>query len=186
MRPGTHLAPILLPDLVVPRWARPSRVEHSPITSLSPEPELCVTEEAPVLKLPESLAPTRKGKGKKVAAPKTAKPQNVELEEPTVPAPVQVEDPPEIPRTRRSGVRLTLPIQPQPSGPTVPADPKEARYCYCNQVSFGTMIGCDNEACKLEWFHLGCTGLSEVPNKKTKWYCRECKPKMVQRGRPRS
>ena len=43
------------------------------------------------------------------------------------------------PRTRRTGVRLTLPAQPQPPGPSVPADPNERRYCYCNQVSFGTV-----------------------------------------------
>ncbi|KAF9239622.1 hypothetical protein BU15DRAFT_46599 [Melanogaster broomeanus] len=186
MRPGTHLAPILLPDLVVPRWARPSRVEHSPIIPLSPELDSFLTDEPPVLELPEPQAPTRKKKGKKAAPQKATKPQKGELEEPITPAPVQVQELLETPRTRRSGVRLTLPVQPQPPGPTVPADPNEARYCYCNQVSFGTMIGCDNEACKLEWFHLGCTGLSEVPNKKTKWYCRECKPKMMQRGRPRS
>ena len=26
-------------------------------------------------------------------------------------------------------------------------------YCFCQRVSFGEMIGCDNEDCKYEWFH---------------------------------
>ncbi|KIL00636.1 hypothetical protein PAXRUDRAFT_821424 [Paxillus rubicundulus Ve08.2h10] len=183
MRPGTHLAPILLPDLVVPRWARPSRVEYSPVPALSPELELHVTEKPQVLGPPEPLAPSSKPtrKGRKPAAQQAAGPEEVEKEkEPAMSAAAEAQ---ELPRTRRSGVRLTIPAL---TGPTVPADPNEVRYCYCNQVSFGTMIACDNEACKLEWFHLGCTGLSEVPNKKTKWYCRECRPKMMQRGRPRS
>ncbi|KAF8840995.1 hypothetical protein BDN67DRAFT_950593 [Paxillus ammoniavirescens] len=184
MRPGTHLAPILLPDLVVPRWARPSRVKYSPVPALSPGLELHVTEEPQVLGPPDPLTPSKATrKGRKVAAQQAAKPEEVEEKEPAVPAAAEAHELLELPRTRRSGVRLTIPA---PTGPTVPADPNEARYCYCNQVSFGTMIACDNEACKLEWFHLGCTGLSEVPNKKTKWYCRECGPKMMQRGRPRS
>ncbi|KAG8217351.1 hypothetical protein J3R82DRAFT_5446 [Butyriboletus roseoflavus] len=183
VRPGTHLAPILLPDLVVPRWARPPRVEHSPVPSLSPEPELYV-KEPPILELPPPQIPSPKPikKGKKATAPKPAKPEKGEIQPPAI---VGGEEPLVAPRTRRTGVRLTLPAQPQPPGPSVPADPNERRYCYCNQVSFGTMIGCDNKGCKLEWFHLGCTGLLEVPDEKTKWYCRECKPKMTQRGRSR-
>ncbi|KAI9569100.1 hypothetical protein HD554DRAFT_2190763 [Boletus coccyginus] len=180
VRPGTHLAPILLPDLVVPRWARPPRVEHSPVPSLSPEPGL-YAEEPPIVELPprQTSSPKAPKKGKKAAAPKPTKP---EKEEPHPPAVVGSEEPAV---TSRMRVRLTIPAQP-PAEPSVPADPKEPRYCYCNQISFGTMIGCDNVGgCRLEWFHLGCTGLLEVPSKKTKWYCRECKPKMTQKGRSR-
>lgn len=39
----------------------------------------------------------------------------------------------------------------------------EPRYCYCNEVSFGDMIGCDNDACPREWFHLSCVGLTKPP-----------------------
>lgn len=28
-------------------------------------------------------------------------------------------------------------------------------YCFCKQVSYGDMVGCDNENCKYEWFHWG-------------------------------
>ncbi|KAK4245401.1 inhibitor of growth protein 3 [Corynascus novoguineensis] len=55
-------------------------------------------------------------------------------------------------------------------------DPHEERYCLCNRVSFGTMIQCDNvDNCKLEWFHLECVGLSDIPARTTKWYCPECR-----------
>ena len=74
-------------------------------------------------------------------------------------------------------------------------DPDEPRYCLCNRVSFGTMIGCENvdvstpstrvigigrnvlryEKCEKEWFHLECVGLTEIPPRTTKWYCPECR-----------
>ncbi|AFR96550.2 PHD-finger protein [Cryptococcus neoformans C23] len=57
----------------------------------------------------------------------------------------------------------------------IPPDPNEPRYCYCNRVSFGEMIGCDNDECPLEWFHLQCIGLENPPT--GKWLCDLCKPK---------
>ncbi|TPX43701.1 hypothetical protein SeLEV6574_g04903 [Synchytrium endobioticum] len=54
----------------------------------------------------------------------------------------------------------------------LPIDPNEPLYCLCNQVSYGNMIACDNDDCEIEWFHLGCVGLSATP--KGKWYCPTC------------
>ncbi|KAJ5273364.1 hypothetical protein N7478_008489 [Penicillium angulare] len=58
----------------------------------------------------------------------------------------------------------------------------EPRYCYCNEISFGEMVACDNDACPREWFHLSCVGLTKPPGKNVKWYCNECKENM-RRGR---
>lgn len=55
----------------------------------------------------------------------------------------------------------------------LPIDPNEPTYCLCNQVSYGEMIGCDNEECPIEWFHFSCVGLNHKP--KGKWYCPECR-----------
>lgn len=49
----------------------------------------------------------------------------------------------------------------------------EPLYCYCNQVAYGGMVGCDGDDCQLEWFHLPCIGLETLP--KGKWYCDDCK-----------
>lgn len=164
MRPGTHVAPILLPDIVaVPRWARPSRVEHSPL-ALTPEPE---PPSAPIVfNEPVPVIPSSFKKGKKHVS---HEPEPKEESAAAVPV--------EAPKTRR-GVKLTLSAPPGPSGgPPLFPDPNEKRYCYCNQVSFGTvgltivttdvgaklahpadykMIACDNESCKLEWVCLTC------------------------------
>lgn len=47
-------------------------------------------------------------------------------------------------------------------------DEEEKRYCYCNGVSYGEMVGCDNEECPREWFHLNCVGLTKAPGKNGK------------------
>lgn len=44
-------------------------------------------------------------------------------------------------------------------------DDGEPRYCYCNEISFGDMVACDNDACPREWFHLSCVGLTKPPGK---------------------
>ncbi|XP_031566320.1 inhibitor of growth protein 3-like [Actinia tenebrosa] len=58
-------------------------------------------------------------------------------------------------------------------------DPDEPRYCLCNQVSYGEMVGCDNPDCAIEWFHYGCVGLTDAP--KGKWYCPQCATQLKQK-----
>ncbi|OQR86876.1 hypothetical protein ACHHYP_20438 [Achlya hypogyna] len=55
----------------------------------------------------------------------------------------------------------------------LPIDPNEPLYCHCRRVSYGQMIGCDNEDCKFEWFHFDCVGLTEQPA--GAWYCKDCR-----------
>lgn len=69
------------------------------------------------------------------------------------------------------------PVEPQSR---VPVEPEVEIYCFCQQPSFGDMIGCDNDKCKNgEWFHYKCVGLNRVKAMKyakQKWYCsKECK-----------
>jgi len=56
----------------------------------------------------------------------------------------------------------------------MPVDPNEPTYCLCQQVSYGEMIGCDNQDCPIEWFHFPCMALTIKP--KGKWYCPKCLP----------
>jgi chromatin modification-related protein YNG2 len=46
-------------------------------------------------------------------------------------------------------------------------------YCFCQQVSYGEMVACDNPNCKYEWFHYDCVGLKEPPT--GVWYCPDCR-----------
>jgi hypothetical protein len=138
IRPGTHPAPIVLPDIVVPRWARPPRVEHSPEIDGHQAAEEPDTEGAPTLGMvtnddPHGPKVQPKGrKGKKFGRGKW--PRKKEKEE------VAPED---VPDTRRSGRTLkTSGPALAPSGVVV--NPSEAKYCYCNQVSDGTVRTPDN------------------------------------------
>ncbi|KFY46369.1 hypothetical protein V495_02532 [Pseudogymnoascus sp. VKM F-4514 (FW-929)] len=53
----------------------------------------------------------------------------------------------------------------------VEVDANEPRYCYCNGVSYGEMVACDNDNCAKEWFHMECAGLKVAPKNAAKWYC---------------
>lgn len=61
------------------------------------------------------------------------------------------------------------------AGPGAQAsDPNEPLYCICKNVSFGEMVGCDNDDCPIEWFHLACVGLEAPPADDEKWFCPLC------------
>uniref|UniRef100_A0A7S2SE11 PHD-type domain-containing protein n=2 Tax=Mucochytrium quahogii TaxID=96639 RepID=A0A7S2SE11_9STRA len=53
-------------------------------------------------------------------------------------------------------------------------------YCLCRRVQFGEMIGCDNEKCKIEWFHVGCVGVKPGAVQGREWYCPDCREEMEQ------
>jgi hypothetical protein len=50
-------------------------------------------------------------------------------------------------------------------------DANEPRYCICNRISFGEMVGCDGDNCAREWFHLGCVGLRTAPKSNGEFPC---------------
>ncbi|KAF2865587.1 hypothetical protein BDV95DRAFT_632226 [Massariosphaeria phaeospora] len=58
-------------------------------------------------------------------------------------------------------------------------DPDEPKYCFCDDVSFGQMISCDNN-CEKEWFHLDCVNMTEkdIPSRRAKWYCPDCRQQL--------
>uniref|UniRef100_A0A914ZD48 PHD-type domain-containing protein n=1 Tax=Panagrolaimus superbus TaxID=310955 RepID=A0A914ZD48_9BILA len=52
---------------------------------------------------------------------------------------------------------------------------EEETYCICKEISYGEMICCDNEVCKIQWFHFGCVGLKIKPKRGLNWYCNDCR-----------
>jgi chromatin modification-related protein YNG2 len=45
-------------------------------------------------------------------------------------------------------------------------------YCFCQKLSYGEMIACDNPDCPYQWFHLPCVNLKQpLPES---WFCAEC------------
>lgn len=46
-------------------------------------------------------------------------------------------------------------------------------YCICGEGEHGGMIACDKPGCPIEWYHLDCIQLEEVPE--GEWICSFCK-----------
>lgn len=61
------------------------------------------------------------------------------------------------------------------------ADANEPKYCFCNRISFGEMIACDNMECPIEWFHFSCVGLTPENRPKGPWYCKDCRASIENR-----
>lgn len=61
------------------------------------------------------------------------------------------------------------------------ADADEPVYCYCQQISSGDMIACDNADCKIEWFHYECVGLKPGNAPKGRWLCPTCQEEAKQK-----
>jgi hypothetical protein len=99
------------------------------------------------------------------------------------------------PGKKRINIRDSQDVRVDEDGVLEQIDANEPRYCLCGDVSFGTMICCENQdvsgylallsqfntnvsQCDREWFHLDCVGLAEVPSRTAKWYCPQCRVKL--------
>lgn len=194
IRPGTHPAPVL-PEIVIPRWARPARTAHSPMPYLSGEGTMgeigTDTHEVatgrdndePALGAsdfpdephggPHRKKGVKKGRGKW--------PRN---------KPDFTQQVVSGPRRGAGGKFLKL------NGPSKPenlqTDPQEPIYCYCRRVSFGQacgvviclycysiqlfpqMIACDKNNCVGEWVSIRFTTyfeekLTTVVSSRMRW-----------------
>ncbi|CAG8233674.1 unnamed protein product [Penicillium salamii] len=82
------------------------------------------------------------------------------------------------PGKKRINIRDSQDVRVDEDGVLEQIDANEPRYCLCGDVSFGTMICCENQDCDREWFHLDCVGLTEPPSRTAKWYCPQCRVKL--------
>ncbi|KZP28917.1 hypothetical protein FIBSPDRAFT_816776 [Athelia psychrophila] len=60
-------------------------------------------------------------------------------------------------------------------GDAAEGDGDDKTYCFCDGISYGEMIACDETDCEREWFHLACIGLTVPPE--GAWFCETCKTK---------
>ncbi|KAI4933694.1 uncharacterized protein J4E92_003362 [Alternaria infectoria] len=84
------------------------------------------------------------------------------------------------------------PVQPKPPAkPKTPAKSKgkgkapvqepvdKTLHCTCRGHDDGSlMIGCDNDACPIGWYHGRCIGISKAIPKNKEWYCAMCTKEM--------
>lgn len=134
--------------------------------NISPAPALPAASIAAAHPATSSGAPAAsasKGRSSKTSTPvlsavESYPPQRVRQTRSTDPAPAK--------RSKKNNtVAVTQPSEDEESfheGDDEDED-SEPRYCYCNEISFGDMVACDNDACPREWFHLSCVGLTKPP-----------------------
>ncbi|KAF8636673.1 hypothetical protein AX17_003479 [Amanita inopinata Kibby_2008] len=169
VRPGTSTLSIHLPDLVVPRWSRPSRSSLSPVGNAGADPDAFLsTGDLAMVSSPIPLHSSSASTLPHLPQERSRKFR----------ASTRVVGKGDQARTTTSKT-LQLTFRGVAAGPPFTLtsedfviDPSERLYCYCREVSFGEMIACDSAKCEREWFHLECVGLEEPP--KGKWFCDEC------------
>ncbi|KAF9459538.1 hypothetical protein BDZ94DRAFT_1324684 [Collybia nuda] len=145
-RPG-HLEALSLPELVPPRWAQ--------MTPTTPNPDddigILLPDESLNADNSHELPPEVKGRRRRFRG-KRGKATVL---------------------SGHSDVQETLLTITLPGQGT--AGDSEETFCRCGRVSYGAMVGCDNDKCEGQWFHLGCVGLTELPTAGI-WYCSpECR-----------
>ncbi|KAK0134969.1 Protein YNG1 [Merluccius polli] len=80
-------------------------------------------------------------------------------------------------RARKSTIKTPLAtVQPgNTAHPKRRAPEKAVLWCFCRQPEeLDDMVACDNQNCPIEWFHLGCVGLSSAPAREETWQCDAC------------
>ena len=50
------------------------------------------------------------------------------------------------------------------------------RYCICGLPATTDMIACDQEGCKIEWFHYECVSITAESIPEESWVCNLCRP----------
>ena len=45
-------------------------------------------------------------------------------------------------------------------------------WCFCRGADKGQMVLCHNTGCEMQWFHMDCVQLDEIPT--GEWYCPRC------------
>jgi hypothetical protein len=139
IRPGTHPAPIVLPDLQVPRWCRPIRVAFSPTGDEAPEegPLGQGDERGIALSASARHAADNQPNPRKVKKGKAPRKKSTSDEVPRDLPPLNSEL-----ATRRNTRSLKLHGPSESVGAPSGAKPTEAnerRYCFCNRTSFDTV-----------------------------------------------
>ncbi|TCD67661.1 hypothetical protein EIP91_012171 [Steccherinum ochraceum] len=189
IRPGTHPASIILPEVVVPK-SRPPAVQDllsdddEPMEIVDdavaePTSETPLEEEQEEEKLPPKT-PRKKGRVRHPRKKSDVEQQTARQEE--VAGLQKAEGSPED-RAGKSSRSLKLTLPPMSAITALkeaPIDPNEPRYCYCNQVSYGEMVGCDGPNCQREWFHIGCLQMEHIPTTAS-WYCPDCRKNIGKR-----
>jgi len=166
---------------------------RNPVQEINEVLRLAAVEASPIVPTPPVvLSTTQAPTQKKRKVTGTAVTASIKLPSP---APASV---PVLPQRTRHAQQSHRPspargrqTQPEPPGPDEDAEGEDdveegngdedednedkTLYCFCQKMSYGEMVACDNTECTFQWFHLPCVNLK--PPLPEVWYCSDCNSK---------
>uniref|UniRef100_A0A0N5BKE3 Inhibitor of growth protein n=1 Tax=Strongyloides papillosus TaxID=174720 RepID=A0A0N5BKE3_STREA len=80
-------------------------------------------------------------------------------------------------KRKEVGIKEDLEVDEVLNKDNVVAMENEPIYCICKEVAYGSMIQCDNDKCPIQWFHLECVKVTEIPKDDELWFCDKCSGK---------
>lgn len=177
---------VVLPELVAHHYTQPPPPVPSaeiPVPSADSQPTDKPRKRAQntVRKTLATLQPGKTPKHKVVPPAPTSTPPSADLPVPPAELPVPLFDSQPTDknkkRARKSTIKIPLAtLQPGHSRqPKRRACEKAVLWCFCRQPEeLDDMVACDNQNCPIQWFHLGCVGLSSAPAREESWQCDAC------------
>ncbi|KAH6870338.1 hypothetical protein BKA58DRAFT_469369 [Alternaria rosae] len=135
-------------------------------------PEVATPHPAPTASEPEAAQGTRRQSARikvETQAAKDVKEEQAKIEIKPKPQPK-----PRAPAQPKAAAKPKTPAKSKAKGSaTTPVD--STPHCTCRGLDDGSlMIGCDNDACPIGWYHGRCIGISKAIPKSQQWYCAMC------------
>ncbi|CAM4729411.1 unnamed protein product [Leuciscus chuanchicus] len=176
---------VVLPELVARQYTQPPPPVPSaelPVPSADSQP----TDNPPPKKaqntVRETLATLQPGKTPKhkvVPPAPTSTPPSADLPVPPAELPVPLFDSQPTDKNKKRARKNTIKTPLATLQPVNTPQPKrracEKAVLWCRQPEeLDNMVACDNQNCPIQWFHLGCVGLSSAPAREEAWQCDAC------------
>lgn len=139
-------------------------------------PEVTTQHPAPTASEPKAAQGTRRQSARikvETQAAKDVKEEQAKIEIKPKPQPK-----PRAPAQPKAAAKPKTPAKSKAKGSaTTPVD--STPHCTCRSLDDGSlMIGCDNDACLIGWYHGRCIGISKAIPKSQEWYCAMCTKEM--------
>ncbi|KAI4956994.1 hypothetical protein J4E86_005466 [Alternaria arbusti] len=145
-------------------------------------PKVASNSAAPATPEPEAAPGTRRQSARIKVETQAAK--DMKEEQAKIKADNETQPKPEAPVKPKAPAKPKAAAKPKPpakSKTKTPAqDPVDTTsHCTCGGLDDGSlMIGCDNNACPIGWYHGRCIGISKPIPKNKEWYCAMCTKEM--------
>ncbi|KAI4702314.1 hypothetical protein J4E81_002677 [Alternaria sp. BMP 2799] len=141
-------------------------------------PKAASNSPAPATPEPEAVQGTRRQSARikvETQAAKDMKEEQLKIEPKPKPQPK-----PKAPARPKPPAKPKTPAKSKGKGKIPAQEPVDTTsHCTCGGLDDGSlMIGCDNDACPIGWYHGRCIGISKPIPKNKEWYCAMCTKEM--------